>query len=156
MQLMRLGQPGHEKPAVRVDDDHYVDVSDVVGDHNAEFFAQGHTELQDLVTRRTDSSQVRQFDGVRVGAPITRPHQILCIGLNYTDHAAETGLDVPDEPILFTSRPTRSLGRMTTCGSPVVVRKPTGRWSSASSCRGGRVTWTALNTPVTTSPATSS
>ena len=110
MQLMRLGRPGHEKPAVRVDEDHYVDVSDVVGDYDAEFFTQGHTELQDLVARRTDIGQVREFDGVRVGAPIARPHQILCIGLNYTDHAAETGLDVPDEPILFTKSPNTIVG----------------------------------------------
>jgi 2-keto-4-pentenoate hydratase/2-oxohepta-3-ene-1,7-dioic acid hydratase in catechol pathway len=107
---MRLGPPGQEKPAVRVDDDNYVDVSDLVADYNADFFARGHTELQDLVARRVDSGQVRQFDGVRVGAPITRPHQIMCIGLNYSDHAAETGLDVPDEPILFTKSPNTIIG----------------------------------------------
>ncbi|QSR31251.1 ureidoglycolate lyase [Nocardioides sp. S5] len=110
MQLMRLGPPGQEKPAVRVDDDSYVDVSDVVDDYNAEFFAQGHTKLQDLVTRRIDSGQVRQFEDVRVGAPIARPHQILCIGLNYSDHAAETGMDVPGEPILFTKSPNTIVG----------------------------------------------
>lgn len=107
---MRLGPPGQEKPAVRVDDDSYVDVSDVVDDYNAEFFAQGHTKLQDLVTRRIDSGQVRQFEDVRVGAPIARPHQILCIGLNYSDHAAETGMDVPGEPILFTKSPNTIVG----------------------------------------------
>ncbi|WP_242532359.1 fumarylacetoacetate hydrolase family protein [Nocardioides sp. S5] len=93
-----------------MDDDSYVDVSDVVDDYNAEFFAQGHTKLQDLVTRRIDSGQVRQFEDVRVGAPIARPHQILCIGLNYSDHAAETGMDVPGEPILFTKSPNTIVG----------------------------------------------
>ena len=46
-----------------------------------------------------------RFAGERIGAPIARPHQILCIGLNYSDHAAETGQAVPDEPILFTKSP---------------------------------------------------
>ena len=46
----------------------------------------------------------------RIGAPIARPHQILCIGLNYSDHAAETGQAVPDEPILFTKSPNTLVG----------------------------------------------
>jgi 2,4-diketo-3-deoxy-L-fuconate hydrolase len=45
-----------------------------------------------------------------VGAPIARPHQILCIGLNYSDHAAETGQAVPAEPILFTKPPNTLIG----------------------------------------------
>ncbi|MER6583963.1 fumarylacetoacetate hydrolase family protein, partial [Nonomuraea sp. NPDC001023] len=48
--------------------------------------------------------------GERVGAPIARPHQILCIGLNYSDHAAETGQAVPAEPILFTKSPNTLVG----------------------------------------------
>jgi 2-keto-4-pentenoate hydratase/2-oxohepta-3-ene-1,7-dioic acid hydratase in catechol pathway len=46
----------------------------------------------------------------RIGAPIARPHQILCIGLNYSDHAAETGQAVPEEPILFTKSPNTLVG----------------------------------------------
>ena len=48
--------------------------------------------------------------GRRLGAPIARPHQVLCIGLNYSDHAAETGQPVPDEPILFTKSPNTVIG----------------------------------------------
>jgi 2-keto-4-pentenoate hydratase/2-oxohepta-3-ene-1,7-dioic acid hydratase in catechol pathway len=48
--------------------------------------------------------------GERIGAPIARPHQILCIGLNYSDHAAETGQAVPTEPILFTKSPNTLVG----------------------------------------------
>ena len=51
-----------------------------------------------------------RFAGERIGAPIARPHQILCIGLNYSDHAAETGQAVPDEPILFTKSPNTLVG----------------------------------------------
>src|SRR6185369_5707687 len=41
---------------------------------------------------------------------IARPHQILCVGLNYRDHAAETGMAVPDEPVLFTKSPNTLVG----------------------------------------------
>jgi 2,4-didehydro-3-deoxy-L-rhamnonate hydrolase len=53
---------------------------------------------------------VSTFAGERVGAPIARPHQILCVGLNYADHAAESGQPVPDEPILFTKSPNTLVG----------------------------------------------
>jgi 2-keto-4-pentenoate hydratase/2-oxohepta-3-ene-1,7-dioic acid hydratase in catechol pathway len=63
-----------------------------------------------VVAERGAAGQVSRFAGERVGAPITRPHQILCIGLNYSDHAAETGQAVPDEPILFTKPPNTLIG----------------------------------------------
>jgi 2,4-diketo-3-deoxy-L-fuconate hydrolase len=113
MYLMRIGQPGAEKPVVRVDDENYVDVSDVVTDFNEAFFGVGPdqlTALAALVQNRTADGQVHRFAGERIGAPIARPHQILCIGLNYSDHAAETGAAVPDEPILFTKSPNTLIG----------------------------------------------
>lgn len=113
MILMRIGQPGAEKPVVRVDDESYVDVSDIVPDFNEAFFGTGPTELAALATlvaSRTAAGQIQRFAGERIGAPIARPHQILCIGLNYSDHAAETGQAVPDEPILFTKPPNTLIG----------------------------------------------
>ena len=111
MKLMRLGAAGEERPVVRVDDQTYVDVSDVVRDFDEAFFgADGVERLREEVSRRTASGQVRSFSGERIGAPIARPHQILCIGLNYSDHAAETGQAVPDEPILFTKSPNTLIG----------------------------------------------
>ncbi|MEU6714168.1 fumarylacetoacetate hydrolase family protein [Nonomuraea sp. NPDC046802] len=107
MHLMRIGAPGAEKPVVRVDEAHYIDVSDVTPDFDERFFGSGRIALlEDRVAR----GDVRAFDGERVGAPIARPHQILCIGLNYSDHAAETGQAVPDEPILFTKSPNTLIG----------------------------------------------
>jgi 2-keto-4-pentenoate hydratase/2-oxohepta-3-ene-1,7-dioic acid hydratase in catechol pathway len=47
---------------------------------------------------------------LRVGAPIARPHQIVCVGLNYADHAAESGMAIPEEPILFTKSPNTLIG----------------------------------------------
>jgi 2,4-didehydro-3-deoxy-L-rhamnonate hydrolase len=110
MQLMRIGPAGAEKPVVRVDDTSYVDVSDLVTDFDTAYFAGGHDRLREAVAERVAAGDTAPFAGQRVGAPIARPHQILCIGLNYRDHAAETGQPVPEEPILFTKSPNTLVG----------------------------------------------
>ncbi|WP_308446294.1 fumarylacetoacetate hydrolase family protein [Actinocatenispora rupis] len=108
---MRIGAAGRERPVVRVDADHYVDVSDRFGDYDAAFFASGGiAEARALAAERVAAGAVSAFGGVRIGAPIARPHQILCVGLNYADHAAETGQAVPAEPILFTKAPNTLIG----------------------------------------------
>jgi len=111
MYLMRLGPVGSERPVVRMDDSHYLDVSDVVDDFDEAFFgSDGLTRLAEAVRERSTTEQLQEFGEERIGAPIARPHQILCIGLNYSDHAAETGAAVPDEPILFTKSPNTLIG----------------------------------------------
>jgi 2,4-didehydro-3-deoxy-L-rhamnonate hydrolase len=111
MHLMRIGAIGSEKPVVRLDDESYVDLSDVVVDFDERFFGSGLlAELPAIVAQRVAAGQVIAFAGERIGAPIARPHQILCIGLNYRDHAAETGQQVPAEPILFTKSPNTLIG----------------------------------------------
>jgi 2-keto-4-pentenoate hydratase/2-oxohepta-3-ene-1,7-dioic acid hydratase in catechol pathway len=111
MYLMRIGPTGSERPVVRIDENHYADVADVVGDFDEGFFGSGGLAgLGEIVRERSAAGQLREFDGERIGAPIARPHQILCIGLNYSDHAAETGAAVPDEPILFTKSPNTLIG----------------------------------------------
>ncbi|HEY8980245.1 MAG TPA: fumarylacetoacetate hydrolase family protein [Streptomyces sp.] len=111
MYLMRIGAPGAEKPVARIDDDTYVELSDVVTDFDEAFFGSGGIDrIRPVVAERAAAGQVSRFAGERVGAPIARPHQILCIGLNYRDHAAESGMAVPDEPILFTKSPNTLIG----------------------------------------------
>jgi 2,4-didehydro-3-deoxy-L-rhamnonate hydrolase len=111
VKLMRLGPVGAERPVVRVDQTSYVDVSDAVTDYDEAFFgSSGLQRVRMLVAERTAIGRVHTFTGERIGAPIARPHQILCIGLNYSDHAAETGQAVPDEPILFTKSPNTIVG----------------------------------------------
>jgi 2-keto-4-pentenoate hydratase/2-oxohepta-3-ene-1,7-dioic acid hydratase in catechol pathway len=110
MQLMRIGPAGAEKPVVRVDESSYVDVDDLVRDFDATYFAGGHDRLREAVAGRIAAGEVATFGGERIGAPIARPHQIIGIGLNYRDHAAETGQAVPDEPILFTKSPNTLVG----------------------------------------------
>lgn len=111
MHLMRIGPSGGEVPAARASDDSYVDLSDVVQDFDEGFFAaDGVERIRPIVEERIAAGQISEFGAQRVGAPIARPHQILCIGLNYSDHAAETGAAVPEEPILFTKSPNSLIG----------------------------------------------
>lgn len=112
MRLMRIGEAGRERPSALVDDLHYVDLSDEVGDYNEVWFgAGGLARITPIVAERVaDPSRWLPLAGQRIGAPIVRPHQIICVGLNYLDHAAETGQTVPDEPILFTKSPNTLVG----------------------------------------------
>lgn len=111
MRLVRLGPAGSETPGALVDDDTFVDLSDVVGDFDEKFFGSGElAALADVVAERVAAGRTEPVGDRRFGAPIARPHQILCIGLNYSDHAAETGQTVPDEPILFTKSPNTLIG----------------------------------------------
>ncbi|MFJ9085527.1 fumarylacetoacetate hydrolase family protein [Streptomyces sp. NPDC102384] len=111
MYLMRIGAVGAEKPVARIDDHTYVDLSDVVSDFDESFLGTGGLDrIRPVVAERLAAGSVSRFTGERIGAPIARPHQILCIGLNYRDHAAETGQAVPDEPILFTKSPNTLVG----------------------------------------------
>lgn len=111
MKLARIGVAGEEKPVAFVSEDTYVDLSDLVTDFDEAFFAGGGIErIRPVVAERAASRATRLLLGERIGAPIARPHQIICVGLNYSDHAAETGQAVPDEPILFTKSPNTLVG----------------------------------------------
>ena len=111
MRLLRIGAPGSELPAALADDDHYVDLSDVVSDFDEAFFAREDIErIRPIVAERIAAGDIRPLGDQRIGAPIARPHQIICVGLNYTDHATETGQEVPEEPILFTKSPNTIVG----------------------------------------------
>lgn len=100
MKLIRFGNAGAEKPGV-VLNDQYFDVSAFGEDYNEQFFAtDGLERLAEFVARENDRLP-RVADGVRLGSPIARPSKIVCIGLNYADHAKETNAQAPSEPILF-------------------------------------------------------
>ncbi len=111
MKLVRIGAAGAEKPAALVDQDHYVDLSDVVTDFDETFFAGDAIEaIRPIVAARAAQGRTLPIGTLRFGAPIARPHQIICVGLNYSDHAKETGQAVPEEPILFTKSPNTLIG----------------------------------------------
>jgi 2-keto-4-pentenoate hydratase/2-oxohepta-3-ene-1,7-dioic acid hydratase in catechol pathway len=108
---MRVGQPGKERPAVAVDENNYIDISDLVSDFDADFFQnEKWFDIKAEVATRIAAKDFRQVAGKRIGAPFVRPHQILCIGLNYADHAKESGAEVPPEPIIFTKAPNTLIG----------------------------------------------
>lgn len=111
MKLIRVGAVGKESPGVLVSDSHYVDVSDLVADYNETFFeAADLAELESQVRQRVSAGASIALGSQRLGSPIARPHQIICIGLNYADHAAETDTEVPSEPIIFTKSPNTITG----------------------------------------------
>lgn len=112
MKLLRIGPAGAETPAALVDEDRFVDLADVVRDFDEAFFRSGGLDhIRPLVAARAASGErVRPLSDVRIGAPFARPHQILCIGLNFSDHAAEAGMDAPAEPIVFNKAPNSLVG----------------------------------------------
>lgn len=111
MKLMRIGERGAERPVVRVDDSTYVDVSDLTADLDEAFFGGASiVGLRPEVAARVAAGRVERFAGERIAAPIARPHQIVGIGMNFADHAAEIGLPVPPEPLIFSKSPNSLSG----------------------------------------------
>lgn len=111
MKLLRIGPVGAERPGALVDENHYVDLGDHVDDFDEAFFRSGRlAELPALIDEHITRGASREIGGQRIGSPIARPHQILCIGLNFSDHAAETGQAVPEEPIVFNKSPNTMIG----------------------------------------------
>jgi 2,4-diketo-3-deoxy-L-fuconate hydrolase len=110
MKLIRFGEPGQEKPGVMLSHDERVDVSAIGSDFNEDFFASdGVKELASWLQKNAASAP-RVSPAVRLGAPIRRPSKIVCIGLNYRDHAVETKAQPPKEPVLFFKATTSLVG----------------------------------------------
>jgi 2-keto-4-pentenoate hydratase/2-oxohepta-3-ene-1,7-dioic acid hydratase in catechol pathway len=103
MKLVRIGEPGRERPAVMDNEGIARDVSGIVADFGPEFFASGG-----LAALSADSG-LPAVTG-RIGAPIARPGKVVCIGLNYSDHAAETGATPPERPVVFMKDPSTVVG----------------------------------------------
>lgn len=98
MKLIRFGEAGKEKPGVMINEE-YFDVSALVADYNEEFFAgDGIDKLKEAIKV---NELVKVDKGVRLGPALARPSKLICIGLNYKDHAAETNAQIPSEPIVF-------------------------------------------------------
>lgn len=110
MKLMRFGEPGRERPGV-LRDDVILDVTGKVADYDPRFFAEGGLEhLRRVVDDEAARLPRVDPDSVRVGPPIGRPGKIVCIGLNYADHAEEAGFPVPEEPTVFFKAPNTVVG----------------------------------------------
>jgi len=101
MKLIRFGDRGKEKPGLLLEDGTRVDVSSAMTDYNEEFFGTDGLERLRRWVQKNTGNLPRMSSSVRLGASVCRPSKIVCIGLNYRDHAAETGQEVPKEPVIF-------------------------------------------------------
>jgi 2,4-didehydro-3-deoxy-L-rhamnonate hydrolase len=101
MKLIRKGEPGEESPGIILNDGKEVETSSFGEDYDEVFFeTDGIKRLQEWVNK--NEGDLPPFnEEERYGAPIARPSKIVCIGLNFDDHAAESGMDIPEEPVLF-------------------------------------------------------
>lgn len=113
MKLLRHGQPGQEKPGLQLDADgeNRIDASAFGQDFDEAFFADpaNLNKLKDWADANADSAP-QLAEGTRLAAPVSRPGKIVCIGLNFSDHAEETGMEVPPEPIIFFKATTALCG----------------------------------------------
>jgi 2-keto-4-pentenoate hydratase/2-oxohepta-3-ene-1,7-dioic acid hydratase in catechol pathway len=107
MKIARVGALGSEKPVV-VEGDHAVDVSSLVSDWNRTELENGGYEK----VAKADLSKLARtpLAGLRYGSPVARPTKVICVGLNYIAHIAETGADTPKEPVIFMKAPDSVIG----------------------------------------------
>ena len=101
MKLIRKGEPNEESPGLLLPDGREVDASSFGEDYDEVFFeTDGMERLADWLKDNSDG--LPPFpEGERYGSPIARPSKIVCIGLNYDDHARESGMEIPPEPVIF-------------------------------------------------------
>ncbi|MBX2923012.1 MAG: fumarylacetoacetate hydrolase family protein [Chitinophagaceae bacterium] len=101
MKLIRFGQAGKEKPGIVLQDGKRLDVSAFGEDYTEQFFeTNGPDRLGKWLSGNAAKAPVVS-NAERLGAPIVRPSKLICIGLNYSDHAAESNMQLPAEPIIF-------------------------------------------------------
>jgi|TARA_B110000093_G_scaffold62284_1_gene67434 2-keto-4-pentenoate hydratase/2-oxohepta-3-ene-1,7-dioic acid hydratase in catechol pathway len=119
MKLIRFGAINEEKPGVFLANGTKLDVSAFGHDYDEAFFGEnGIEKLQDWLKNNQDSCPIVGND-VRLGPPLMRPSKIVCVGLNYAQHAAESGMDVPEEPVLFFKATSAIVGP----NDPIIIPK---------------------------------
>jgi 2,4-diketo-3-deoxy-L-fuconate hydrolase len=101
MKLIRFGEPGAEKPGLISESGARLDASGFGEDWDEAFFGSDGLSRLDTWARERLAEAPPVPDGTRLGSPVVRPSKIICIGLNYADHAREAGAEIPKEPVLF-------------------------------------------------------
>jgi 2,4-didehydro-3-deoxy-L-rhamnonate hydrolase len=109
MKLIRHGESNKEKTGIVLDDKFY-DTAAFGEDYTEDFFATGGMERLKVFVEKNKGSLPVLTAGTRLGSPIARPSKIVCIGLNYVDHARETGATPPPEPVIFLKSTTALCG----------------------------------------------
>ena len=109
MRLLRIGPAGAERPALLAEDGRILDLSSLTDDINGPFLASGGPER---VRTALKAGTLPPLDraGARIGAPVARPGKVVCVGLNYRDHAEETGAAIPGRPVVFMKDPGTVVG----------------------------------------------
>ena len=108
MKIARFGHIGSERPAVMVTQTQAVYVDHLIKDWNRDELVAGALDK----VKSADLSSLAPFDiaGLRIGSPVARPTKLICIGLNYARHAAESGMTPPPEPVVFMKAPDCLIG----------------------------------------------
>lgn len=99
MKLLRVGPPGAERPCALAPDGRVLDLSSLTADLDGAFLAGGGIDRVRAALAEGGLPEAAPYE--RVGAPVARPGKVVCIGLNYSDHAEETGAPIPAEPVVF-------------------------------------------------------
>ena len=110
MKLIRFGEPGKEKPGALLKDGSRIDACGFGSDYNEEFLNSGGVKQLDSWLQKNAASAPKVAPSVRLGPPVARPSKIVCIGLNYRDHATETKSEIPKEPVIFFKATTSLVG----------------------------------------------
>ena len=119
MKLIRFGEKNKEKPGIQLDDDQRIDVSSFIDDYDENFFYKiGIKKLRSWLNKNKEKCPIID-NNIRIGPPISRPSKIVCVGLNYAKHAAESGMKIPDEPVLF----FKSSSAITGPYDPIIIPK---------------------------------
>ena len=110
MKLIRFGPAGAERPGVQLPDGRRIDVSGFGEDYDERFFGGDGLERRARWVSTAGAQAPVVGAEVRLGCPLARPSKIVCVGLNYRDHAKESGMAVPAEPVLFFKSTTAIVG----------------------------------------------
>jgi 2-keto-4-pentenoate hydratase/2-oxohepta-3-ene-1,7-dioic acid hydratase in catechol pathway len=110
MQFARLGPAGGEIPVAVDTDGEVLDLRPITTDISGAFLASDPVARVRHARSAGDIRALPDAGGLRRGAPVSRPGKVVCIGLNYRDHAAETGAEIPTDPIVFMKDPMTVIG----------------------------------------------
>ena len=119
MKLIRFGNPGQEKPGLILQDGRRIDASAFGSDYDEAFFGGDGLERLAAWAKANAATAPTVDDSVRLGPCVARPSKLICIGLNYSDHAKESGMAIPKEPIVFFKATSAIVGP----NDPVIIPK---------------------------------